>query len=656
MMIRSPTNSGAILALCMFSLAVVVSSSCTQDSDCGDGGKCGRSEALTDAPFECCASGKSSWEGFSLRYVCTDLSSGSACNGENDLCASGICGIDNVCLDEKIAAGESCRDDNMCALGACGRSEALTDAPFECCASGKSSWEGFSLRYVCTDLSSGAACNGENDLCASGICGIDNICLDEKIAAGESCRDDNMCALGACGRSEALTDAPFECCASGKSSWEGFSLRYVCSDLIPGAACNGIDDICWSKTCGLDGVCTKQVDGGSCLDDVDCQNNVCGRVEASLDASYVCCPSGETVDGDISGVCTAFGGIGAACFEDSTCKSGVCVQQTCKDKQENENDLCEADHHCASASCIMGACAPFSSTNSRNEYFNGKAACPLDTLSSANEGDTSVVSLDVYGDSTETSWMDSMMNMVTTSSVDSSATANTLVGQELLYGIDGCVNGGSVVAQRQGNKVCYGFQKEEDDGDGNSSFTCSNQCIEIGASGSFETYDKGDLDCIGLSPVQCFYFGKSEKCRIKATVSASQPNQIEDSNPTSGSASQPNQAEDSNPTSGSASQLNQAEDSNPTPGSASQLNQAEDSSPTSGSASQPNQAEDSNPTSGSASQLNQAEDSSPTSGSASQLNQAEGSNPTSASPVLAGAYSPSLLFLVQILLFVVVAL
>ena len=267
-----------------------------------------------------------------------------------------------------------------------------------------------------------------------------------------------MCALGACGRSEALADSPLECCASGKSSWEGMSLRYVCSDLIPGAACNGKDDICWSKSCGLDGVCTKQVDGGSCFGDVDCQNNVCGRVEATLDASYVCCPSGESVDGDISGVCTAFGGKGAVCFEDSTCKSGICVQQLCKDKQENENDLCEADHHCASKSCIMGACAPFSSTNSRNEYFNGKAVCPLDTLSPANEGDTRVVSLDVYGDSTDTSWTDSMMNMVTSPSVDSSATSNTLVGQELLYGIDGCVKGSSVVAQRQGNKVCYGFQ------------------------------------------------------------------------------------------------------------------------------------------------------------------------------------------------------
>jgi hypothetical protein len=358
-----------------------------------------------------------------------------------------------------------------------------------------------------------------------------------------------MCELGACGRSEALTDSPFVCCTSGQASYEGWNLKNVCTDLLPGAACNGEDDLCWSKTCGTDGVCTKQVDAYPCFVDDDCQSNVCGKVEATLDASYVCCPNSETVYADIAGVCTAFGGEGAVCFDDSTCKSGVCLQQTCRGgKQEIENDFCEADHHCASESCIMGSCAPFSSLNSRNEYFNGKAACPLDTLSSANEGDTSVVTLDVYGDRIETSWMDSMINMVTSEYPDSTATTNTLVGQEVLIGIDGCANGESVVVQQQGNKVCFGFQKEDDDGDGNSSFTCSNQCIEIGASGSFETYDKGDLDCIGGffgSPVQCFFFGTNEKCRIKTTGSTvSQPIQTAGSNPTStsGSVSQPNQS------------------------------------------------------------------------------------------------------------------
>ena len=279
------------------------------------------------------------------------------------------------------------------------------------------------------------------------------------VVMASSCTQDSDCPIGACGRSEALEDAPFVCCTSGQASYEGRNLRNVCTDLLPGAACNGEDDLCWSKTCGTDGVCTKQVDADPCFVDDDCQSNVCGKVEATLDASYVCCPNSETVYADIAGVCTAFGGEGAVCFDDSTCKSGVCLQQTCRGgKQENENDFCEADHHCASESCIMGSCAPFSSLNSRNEYFNGKAACPLDTLSSANEGDTSVVTLDVYGDRIETSWSDSMINMVTSEYPDSTATTNTLVGQEVLIGIDGCANGESVVVQQQGNKVCFGFQ------------------------------------------------------------------------------------------------------------------------------------------------------------------------------------------------------
>ena len=148
------------------------------------------------------------------------------------------------------AAGEPCRDVFMCVSGACGRSEALEDSPFVCCASGQVSFESFSLRNVCTGLTSGAACNRNNNLCASGICGDDNLCLDEKLAAGESCRDDNMCVSGACGRSEALEDSPFVCCASGQVSFESFSLRNVCTGLTSGAACNRNNNLCASGICG----------------------------------------------------------------------------------------------------------------------------------------------------------------------------------------------------------------------------------------------------------------------------------------------------------------------------------------------------------------------------------------------------------------------
>ena len=67
-------------------------------------------------------------------------------------------------------------------------------------------------------------------------------------------------------------------------------------------------------------------------------------------------------------------------------------------------------------------------------------------------------------------------------------------------------------------------QKEDDDGDGNSSFSCLKKCIIIGSSGSFETYEYSDLDIIGGvfgTPVSTFYFGESRVCRVVASVTLS---------------------------------------------------------------------------------------------------------------------------------------
>ena len=76
-------------------------------------------------------------------------------------------------------------------------------------------------------------------------------------------------------------------------------------------------------------------------------------------------------------------------------------------KQEQESEPCEADHHCASGTCSsrvangLGSCGPFSSLAARNEYFNGSAKCVLDTLDSLSPNDESTITLQVYGDSSE---------------------------------------------------------------------------------------------------------------------------------------------------------------------------------------------------------------------------------------------------------------
>ena len=69
----------------------------------------------------------------------------------------------------------------------------------------------------------------------------------------------------------------------------------------------------------------------------------------------------------------------------------------------------------------------------------------------------STVTLQVYEDITKTSWANSMINY-DNRYPDSSATANVIVGQEVMDGIEGCFGGSSVVAQRQGNQVCFGYQ------------------------------------------------------------------------------------------------------------------------------------------------------------------------------------------------------
>ena len=188
-------------------------------------------------------------------------------------------------------------------------------------------------------------------------------------------------------------------------------------------------------------------------------------VEALQDAEFVCCPSGKTIVGgsDLS-VYTNIGDEMQACFDDSICKSSVCVLGVCLGgKQEVENDPCEKDTHCASGICQNqdsngGSCGPFASLAAKNDYFNDSADCPLDAIVPPDANDMSTVTLQVYEDITKTSGTDSMINMITERYPDSSATANVIVGQEVMDGIEGCFGGSSVVAQRQGNQVCFGYQ------------------------------------------------------------------------------------------------------------------------------------------------------------------------------------------------------
>ena len=114
--------------------------------------------------------------------------------------------------------------------------------------------------HVCAGRKVGAACEGENAVCASGVCGMDDLCKDEKFVDGSPCRDDDQCESGACGKSEGLLEAQLVCCPDGKFEFDSKYGR-VCAERPAGAACDGNKYLCASRVCGLDGLCKDEVPG-----------------------------------------------------------------------------------------------------------------------------------------------------------------------------------------------------------------------------------------------------------------------------------------------------------------------------------------------------------------------------------------------------------
>ena len=93
--------------------------------------------------------------------------------------------------------------------------------------------------------------------------------------------------------------------------------------------------------------------GAACSSDSDCSNNACGRENAGVDASKVCCPYGgpsETYAG--YSYCTNMPN-GNHCFSDAMCASQIC----------SSNGICVSSlpngAQCSSSSsCASGYCAP----------------------------------------------------------------------------------------------------------------------------------------------------------------------------------------------------------------------------------------------------------------------------------------------------------
>jgi hypothetical protein len=220
----------------------------------------------------------------------------------------------------------------------------------------------------------------------------------------------------------------------------------VCAGLAVGMNCGGENSVCRSGSCDANEMCTKQLAGSWCNgNNDDCVNDTCGQAEAVLGSEFICCPSGKSLVGGSSSlsVCTNIGEENQACFDDSICKSSVCVKGVCQGSKKWGNEPCEKDTHCHTGRCEsqdsdgLGSCQPFDSLAAKNNYINDSADCPLDVLVPPDASDTSSVSINVY----ETSW---------------EVTEFVMFGQEVLGGVDECL--GSFVAQRQGSQVCFSYE------------------------------------------------------------------------------------------------------------------------------------------------------------------------------------------------------
>ena len=134
---------------------------------------------------------------------------------------------------KKLPDGSPCRqdDDAMCASDYCAAPNAGT-AEHVCCSSLGKAWsdKGPTEGYVCL-RATGAACEGDSALCA-GICNMDDVCADEKIEPGESCREDedDMCATEVCSRGEESANSQFICCPSGEKVYSALAGGDICAN------------------------------------------------------------------------------------------------------------------------------------------------------------------------------------------------------------------------------------------------------------------------------------------------------------------------------------------------------------------------------------------------------------------------------------------
>eukprot|EP00569_Conticribra_weissflogii_P009629 CAMPEP_0171367308 /NCGR_PEP_ID=MMETSP0879-20121228/6011_1 /TAXON_ID=67004 /ORGANISM="Thalassiosira weissflogii, Strain CCMP1336" /LENGTH=509 /DNA_ID=CAMNT_0011875337 /DNA_START=124 /DNA_END=1650 /DNA_ORIENTATION=- len=174
---------------------------CTTNNDCPDSTPCAHSQASPWSDLACCSNNATSPTSIdvvdssnptvnvcripvgSLKIecfdVCTNRATGAECMAKDAICASGVCGMDDTCEEDKLGDELVCLRDDQCKSGICALSEALEGGVDSvCCANGSYVFDS-QFGRVCSGRSAGAACGGNNDVCATGVCGSDELCKDD---------------------------------------------------------------------------------------------------------------------------------------------------------------------------------------------------------------------------------------------------------------------------------------------------------------------------------------------------------------------------------------------------------------------------------------------------------------------------------------------
>jgi hypothetical protein len=259
--------------------------------ECDGDGLCVKGAPVECAPFNC--------EGSTCRASCvTDADC-----GQPNVCLMGRCGLRGI--GQTCTASDQCQS-NFCVDGVCCQSACTGRCEF--CASP-------AARGQCLPVREGAP----DPRAASGITDPAKVCLDEgpeecgrngrcdgdggceQYEDGTVCRParcegggtnqefgQSICQDGDCESPAGLSCAPFRGCAGARCR----------------RACDEDDDRCVDHFFCTDGDrCTKQVQGGECEENIDCQNGICAQGRCCNQACDGRCRSCDL--GGSRGVCTA---------------------------------------------------------------------------------------------------------------------------------------------------------------------------------------------------------------------------------------------------------------------------------------------------------------------------------------------------------------